>query len=64
MSTTDNFVHSDENCCLRCSRLRYDLQRKDYCSRDGHQVKPYHKACEHFNEICGRFGGWTKEETN
>lgn len=60
-----NFVYSDEPCCLRCSLLRYDLVKRDYCMRDGHQVKPYFRACEHFNEILGRFGGWTapvKEE--
>lgn len=50
---------------MRCSLLRYDLVKRDYCMRDGHQVKPYFRACEHFNEILGRFGGWTapvKEE--
>lgn len=55
----ENFVHSDEPCCFRCSLLFYDIVKHDCCKRDGHQVKPYFRACEHFNEIRGRFGGWT-----
>ena len=58
-----NFVYSDEPCCFRCSRLRHDVDRHtDYCWRDGHAVKQYYRACEYFNKICGRFGGWTAEE--
>ena len=45
---------------MRCSRLRYDIERRDYCNLDGHQTKPYHAACDNYNPICGRFGGWTK----
>lgn len=57
------FVHSDEPCCMRCSYLRFDMDRMtDYCKRDGHEVKQYYRACEHFSEILGRFGGWTKPE--
>lgn len=58
----ENFVYSDEPCCFRCSRLYFDIDKGDCCKWDGHQVKPYLRACEHFNEICGRFGGWTKPE--
>lgn len=60
---TPDFVYSDEPCCMRCSYLRFDMDRMtDYCKRDGHAVKQYYRACEHFNEILGRFGGWTKPE--
>ena len=60
---TPEFVYSDEPCCMRCSYLRFDMDRMtDYCKRDGHAVKQYYKACEHFNEILGRFGGWTAPE--
>lgn len=53
---------SDEPCCFRCSRLRFDTDRMtDYCNLDGHTVRGWYAACEHFNEICGRFGGWTAE---
>lgn len=56
----NNFVYSDDSCCFRCSRHYFDLVKRDYCNRDGHTVKPYNKACAYFNEIRGRFGGWTE----
>lgn len=57
------FVFSDEPCCLRCSRFMCNVGRTTcyYCNLDGHEVKGWYAACEHFNEIRGRFGGWTAE---
>ena len=55
----ENFVHSDEDCCMKCSLRRCDIDKGEICLKDGHQIKPYYKACESFNRICGRFGGWT-----
>lgn len=59
------FVFSNEPCCFRCSHFRCNVGRNGkveyYCNRYGCAVKGWYAACEHFNEICGRFGGWTVE---
>ena len=58
--TNSDFVFSNENCCFRCAKMLFDMQKRYYCGITQKPVKPYNKACVRFNEISGRFGGFTK----
>lgn len=44
--TIDHFVHSDEECCYKCTHTYYDMDRRAViCRKTNREVKDYNPAC-------------------